>query len=52
MTITDFYIGANGGAAWNNTNVDSSVNSDELGPLANELKNDLEETKRFSHSVV
>jgi len=37
-----FYIGVNGGAAWNNSNVDSSVNSDDLGPIADELKGDIQ----------
>jgi outer membrane immunogenic protein len=37
-----FYVGVNAGVAWNNSNVDSDVNSDELGPIADELKDEIQ----------
>jgi outer membrane immunogenic protein len=37
-----FYVGVNAGVAWNNSNVDSDVNSDELGPIADELKDKIQ----------
>lgn len=38
-----FYLGLNAGVAINNSNVDSDVNSSELGPLARELKDDIQD---------